>query len=118
MSVESRPVPEIFDVGVRTERPGELLRRIVEFAARSEHRRVSYVNAHVLNQSSRDPELLRALQASDLVYCDGYGVRLAARMIGLPVPHRMTGADWISGLAGLCEQRGLSLYLLGSTPGA
>ena len=33
------------------------------------------------------------------MYCDGYGVRLAARLIGLPVPHRMTGADWIWGIA-------------------
>ena len=61
--------------------------------------RVSYVNAHVLNQSLSNPELRRALRDSDLVYCDGYGVRLAARLIGLPVPHRMTGADWIWGIA-------------------
>jgi N-acetylglucosaminyldiphosphoundecaprenol N-acetyl-beta-D-mannosaminyltransferase len=79
---------------------------------------VSYVNAHVLNQCSSNPALRRALQASDLVYCDGYGVRLAAKVIGLPVPHRMTGADWIWGAAALCEESGRSLYLLGSDPGA
>ena len=76
------------------------------------------MNAHVLNQSFSNPELRRALQSSDLVYCDGYGVRLAAKLIGLPVPHRMTGADWIWGVAALCQESGRSLYLLGSDPGA
>ena len=79
---------------------------------------MSYVNAHVLNQSLAHPELRDALQRSDLVYCDGYGVRLAARLIGLPVPHRMTGADWIWGVAALCQECGRSIYLLGSDPGS
>lgn len=112
------PTTEIFDVGVQTAPPAELLRLILGYAGREEHRRVTYVNAHVLNQAAANPRLRRALLASDLVYCDGYGVRLAARAIGLPVPHRMTGADWIWGVAALCEEQGLSLYLLGSDPGA
>ncbi|MEK6229846.1 MAG: hypothetical protein AABM31_11070, partial [Actinomycetota bacterium] len=63
----SVPATRIFGVGVQTGTPAELLRQIIGFAERGEHRRVSYVNAHVLNQSQRDPELRRALQACDLV---------------------------------------------------
>ena len=58
-----------------------------------------YVNAHVVNQSRSTPSLAEALRRADLVYCDGYGVRLAARALNRPVPHRMTGADWIWVLA-------------------
>src|SRR5436305_1441493 len=108
----------IFGVPVETSAPADLLRRILGYAERSEHRRVAYVNAHVLNQSFSDPSLRAALQRADLVYCDGYGVRLAAKAIGLEVPHRMTGADWIWGVAALCEATGRSIYLLGSNPGA
>jgi N-acetylglucosaminyldiphosphoundecaprenol N-acetyl-beta-D-mannosaminyltransferase len=75
-----------------------------------------YVNAHVLNQSREDPHLRDALEAADLIYCDGYGVRLAARALDAPVPHRMTGADWVWDLAALCEAQGASIYLLGSEP--
>jgi N-acetylglucosaminyldiphosphoundecaprenol N-acetyl-beta-D-mannosaminyltransferase len=57
------------------------------------------------------------LEGADLVYCDGYGVRLAAKALDAPVPHRMTGADWIWALAALCAQAGQSIYLLGSEPG-
>jgi N-acetylglucosaminyldiphosphoundecaprenol N-acetyl-beta-D-mannosaminyltransferase len=109
---------DLFGIPVQTDPPPELLRRILTWAERGERRRVSYVNAHVLNQSRTDPELRRALQGSDLVYCDGYGVRLAARLIGRTVPHRMTGADWIWSVAALCQESGRSLYLLGSDPGS
>jgi N-acetylglucosaminyldiphosphoundecaprenol N-acetyl-beta-D-mannosaminyltransferase len=108
----------IFGIGIETSPPADLLRRILGFAERGEHRRVAYVNAHVLNQSFGDDTLRSALQRADLVYCDGYGVRLAAKAIGLPVPHRMTGADWIWGVAALCQATGRSIYLLGSDPGA
>jgi N-acetylglucosaminyldiphosphoundecaprenol N-acetyl-beta-D-mannosaminyltransferase len=108
---------ELFEIDVQTAPPADLLRRILSFSGESSRHRVTYVNAHVLNQSFSNPELRRALQASDLVYCDGYGVRLAAKLIGLPVPHRMTGADWIWAAAALCQESGRSLYLLGSDPG-
>jgi N-acetylglucosaminyldiphosphoundecaprenol N-acetyl-beta-D-mannosaminyltransferase len=108
----------LFGLEIETEPPADLLRRILGYAERGEHRRVSYVNAHVLNQSFGDAALRSALQRSDIVYCDGYGVRLATKAIGLPVPHRMTGADWIWGVAALCEATGRSLYLLGSDAGA
>jgi N-acetylglucosaminyldiphosphoundecaprenol N-acetyl-beta-D-mannosaminyltransferase len=108
----------IFEIPIDLGRPAELLRRITGWVGRTgAPRRVMYVNAHVLNQSQENPRLRRALEDADLVYCDGYGVRLAAKALEVQVPHRMTGADWIWGLAALCEQAGQSIYLLGSEPG-
>jgi N-acetylglucosaminyldiphosphoundecaprenol N-acetyl-beta-D-mannosaminyltransferase len=108
----------IFDIPVDLARPGELLERITGWVARGDRgRRVMYVNAHVLNQSLEQRPLSDALHAADLVYCDGYGVRLAAKALDVQIPHRMTGADWIWDLAALCEPLGLSIYLLGSDPG-
>ena len=114
----SSPPCRIFDLSIETAPPTEILQRILDFAVPGQHRRVTYVNAHVINESFEIPDLRRCLREADLVYCDGYGVRLAARRIGLPVPHRMTGADWIWGAAALCEAAGRSMYLLGSDPGA
>ena len=108
----------LFELPIATSPPAQLLRSIVDCAEQRQRARVAYVNAHVINQSFDEPEVRQALLESDLVYCDGYGVRLAAKAIGLPVPHRMTGADWIWGVAALCEAAGRSLYLLGSDPGA
>ncbi|MGI8631478.1 MAG: WecB/TagA/CpsF family glycosyltransferase [Solirubrobacterales bacterium] len=111
------PPSPVLGIGVETDEPSDLLRRITDFARSGGKRRVMYVNAHVLNRSTENSALRHALEGADLVYCDGYGVRLAARVLGLRVPIRMTGADWVWGLAPLCEQKELSLYLLGSEPG-
>jgi N-acetylglucosaminyldiphosphoundecaprenol N-acetyl-beta-D-mannosaminyltransferase len=111
-----RPSSAIFEIPIDLAQPGELLRMISGWASERQRRRVMYVNAHVVNQSRTTPGLGDALRRADLVYCDGYGVRLAARALGIPVPHRMTGADWIWGLATLCERTGQSIYLLGSEP--
>jgi N-acetylglucosaminyldiphosphoundecaprenol N-acetyl-beta-D-mannosaminyltransferase len=121
VGLPTRPIDEptkLFEIDVQTAPPADLLRRIFSSTEERRRQRVAYVNAHVLNQASRNPELREALQQSDLVYCDGYGVRLAARVVGLPVPHRMTGADWIWGVASLCQGLGRSLYLLGSDAGS
>jgi len=118
--IETQPSAptELFGVTLETDPPAELLRRVLSLSEGGGRHRVSYVNAHVLNQSFSNPTLRRALQGSDLVYCDGYGVRLAAKLIGRPVPFRMTGADWIWGVASLCQASGRSIYLLGSDPGS
>jgi N-acetylglucosaminyldiphosphoundecaprenol N-acetyl-beta-D-mannosaminyltransferase len=108
----------IFDIPVELGRPAELIRRITGWVGSGRPaRRVMYLNAHVLNQSRANPALREALEQADLVYCDGYGVRLAAKALDAEIPHRMTGADWIYGLAALCELAGQSVYLLGAEPG-
>jgi N-acetylglucosaminyldiphosphoundecaprenol N-acetyl-beta-D-mannosaminyltransferase len=117
---EASPAAErarIFDIPIDLGRPPELMRRITGWVgAGGPPRRVMYVNAHVLNQSREIPSLRAALERADLVYCDGYGVRLAAKALDAEIPHRMTGADWIWHLAALCEAAGQSVYLLGSEP--
>ena len=108
----------IFELPIELGHPDELLARITGWVGSGEPtKRVMYVNAHVLNQSREDPALRSALEEADLVYCDGYGVRLAAKALSTEIPHRMTGADWIWDLAALCEARDTSVYLLGCEPG-
>jgi N-acetylglucosaminyldiphosphoundecaprenol N-acetyl-beta-D-mannosaminyltransferase len=116
MHAAARPASEILGIPIDLGQPPELLDTLAGWAGERQTRRVMYVNAHVVNQSRSHPELLTALRRADLVYCDGYGVRLAARALDLPIPHRMTGADWIWSLAALCERTGRSVYLLGSEP--
>jgi N-acetylglucosaminyldiphosphoundecaprenol N-acetyl-beta-D-mannosaminyltransferase len=111
-----RPSSSIFDIPIDLGPPVELLATVAAWAGEGRTRRVMYVNAHVVNSSRMTPRLGDALRRADLVYCDGYGVRLAARALHHDVPHRMTGADWIWDLAALCELAERSVYLLGSEP--
>jgi N-acetylglucosaminyldiphosphoundecaprenol N-acetyl-beta-D-mannosaminyltransferase len=120
--VHTRAAASVFEIPIDLGQPADVLRAITGWAASASgtrgRKRVMYANAHVLNQSVEVPALRRILGDADLVYCDGYGVRVAARALGVEEPHRMTGADWVWGLASICEADGISLYLLGSEPGA
>jgi len=120
--VDTRAAASVFEIPIDLGQPADVLRAITGWAASANgtggRKRVMYANAHVLNQSVEVPALRRILGEADLVYCDGYGVRVAARALGVEEPHRMTGADWVWGLASICEADGISLYLLGSEPGA
>ena len=75
------------------------------------------VNAHCLNLCHEDKGLREFFAAADVVFCDGAGVRLAARMLGARLPQRITYADWLPRLASLAEERGFSLFFLGARPG-
>jgi N-acetylglucosaminyldiphosphoundecaprenol N-acetyl-beta-D-mannosaminyltransferase len=75
------------------------------------------VNAHCLNLCFEDRALRDALNSADVVFCDGAGVMLAAKMLGGRIPARVTYAAWIWQLADFAASEGFSLYFLGARPG-
>lgn len=78
--------------------------------------KVMYANVHVLNQAVKDVALKKCLNNADIVYCDGEGVRLGARLLGCSIQERMTAADWIYNLCKRCQTDGIRLFLLGGRP--
>lgn len=95
----------------------ELIGAATAAAASRRRLRVLYVNVHCMNVSRYDERYRRILNAADIVYCDGTGVRLAAWLSGESLPARMTGADWIHLLCERATAMGLSLFLLAGAPG-
>ncbi len=81
------------------------------------HSLVLNVNAHALNLGCTRPWLREFWNEAPVVFCDGAGVRLAARMLGVRLPPRITYADWMWQLGAEAERREWSLYLLGGEPG-
>ena len=74
-------------------------------------------NAHCLNLCYEAPEVRAFLNRADVVFCDGAGVMLAARLLGGRIPERITYADWAWRLVAFAEAQGFSIYLLGARPG-
>jgi len=111
----AQPRVEVLGVGIDPVNRGGLL-NVVERLVERGGATVAYANAHVLNLAVRDPELRAFLNAADLCYCDGGGVRLGAWLLGEQLPERMTGADWIWDLAACAEGR-WRLFWIGGEPG-
>lgn len=95
----------------------ELLAEVADAVSARRRRLITYANVHVLNQSVTDEGLRAFLNRADVVFCDGNGARLGARLVGAELPHRMTGADWIWELAERAAREGWRLYWIGGEPG-
>ena len=61
--------------------------------------------------------LREAYAAADLSVADGQWVVWASRLLGTPLPGKISGSDLLLPLARDAGQRGRSIYLLGGSPG-
>lgn len=75
------------------------------------------VNVHAMNLAYRQPWLRDLFNAARVVFCDGAGVMLGARLLGETIPQRITYADWMWQLAGFAQSRSYSLFFLGAQEG-
>ncbi len=99
----------------------QALARLEEFIwigrATGKSHQIATVNADFVVNSLHDTDLRRILQEADMATADGMPLVLGARLLGVPLTDRVTGADLVSALAGRAAQEGFSIYLLGARPG-
>ena len=97
----------------------ELVEYIVEAASLSQKTIVGNINVRAMNFACTLPWYKDFLNNCQLVFCDGFGVLLGARLHGYSVEskHRMTCPDYIESLALACEAQNISLFLLAARPG-
>jgi N-acetylglucosaminyldiphosphoundecaprenol N-acetyl-beta-D-mannosaminyltransferase len=99
----------------------EALDRLEEFIkigrASGRSHQIATVNADFVVNSLHDPELRRILQEADMATADGMPLVMGARMLGVPLTGRVTGADLVPALAARAAQKGYSIFLLGARPG-
>jgi N-acetylglucosaminyldiphosphoundecaprenol N-acetyl-beta-D-mannosaminyltransferase len=97
----------------------DLIDYVVEAAKLEKKTIVGNVNVRAMNFACEFPWYQDFLNNADLVFCDGFGVLLGAKLQGysLESVHRMTCPDYIENLALACEQQDVSLFLLAGKPG-
>ncbi len=79
--------------------------------------RVFTPNAVMLYTASQDPKLHRLLRGAHVLLPDGSGMVLASRLVGEPLPCRLTGIDMAEWLLAFAERQGLRVFFLGGKPG-
>ncbi len=104
-------------IGIDPIRQDELHAVIADAVATQRQRIILNANARAIALAQSLPAFKAALNAADIVFCDGYGVLFAARFLGAILPERITYADWAYPFARFSQERGLSWYFLGATPG-
>jgi len=74
-------------------------------------------NAFAVTLAEKNTAFAKALAQADVVFCDGFSVYVASRLLGAPIPERFTYGDITEKLAEVCHSRGGSLFLLGAKEG-
>ncbi len=97
--------------------PASLFERVKLEARKAGQSIVFYLNVHVANTARDRPGLKSILAKGDVVYCDGAGIVVAARMTGQRLPRRLTAADWFLEMLESFAQDGIGVFLLGGEPG-
>ena len=96
----------------------DLIEFVVESAKLDKKTIVGNVNIRAMNFAQELPWYRNYLNNSDLVFCDGFGVSLGAKLCGCSIEskHRMTCPDYIEDLVRACEKQEVSLFLLAGKP--
>lgn len=113
----ARDVAWVFDVPIDRLTVSDLNNAIAGFVDNDQHALILSVNIHCLNLAYEQPWLRQFLNEADLVFCDGAGVMLGARILGQPIEQRITFADALWDVARFAADRDYSLYFLGARPG-
>lgn len=75
------------------------------------------VNVDFLKLAKSDPAFRRLLNTADLAVADGMPLIWASRLLGTPLPERITGMDVMLGCCAMAADEGHRVYLLGAAPG-
>jgi N-acetylglucosaminyldiphosphoundecaprenol N-acetyl-beta-D-mannosaminyltransferase len=80
-------------------------------------RTVFYANSYAVTLAEADPHFAAAMGKADAVFCDGFGVYLASRVLGAPIPERFAWPDWIDRLGAVSRDSRASVFFLGAKEG-
>lgn len=74
-------------------------------------------NPEIVMAANENPEFMKILQQdADYITADGIGIVKAAKMLGEPLPERVTGYDLFLWFMKIANERGLRVYLIGAKP--
>ncbi|MEZ0073363.1 WecB/TagA/CpsF family glycosyltransferase [Planotetraspora sp. GP83] len=95
----------------------EVVEHVVEALHHGRGGHIVTPNVDICRAISRDAELRDLVASADLAVADGMPLVWAARLLGDPLPARVTGADLIWSLSEAAASHGFPIYLLGGPPG-
>ncbi len=107
----------ILGVPIDAVRREEALARAERFLEEPRGHFIATPNPEMLVAARRDGGFRRVLCLADLAIPDGYGLLLVSRLLGIPLPERVTGTDFLDDIASLAAKKGKTLFLLGGEGG-
>ncbi|MBC7223401.1 MAG: WecB/TagA/CpsF family glycosyltransferase [Anaerolineae bacterium] len=110
---------EVWILGVRVHRlrAAEVPEHLQRLATGGNSLQVVTVNPEFVVAARRNAAFRRVLNGAALSLADGFGIVWASRVLGCPLPERVTGVDTMQRLCAWAAQKGWPVFLLGARPG-
>jgi N-acetylglucosaminyldiphosphoundecaprenol N-acetyl-beta-D-mannosaminyltransferase len=80
-------------------------------------KQVVTLNPEYVMRAEKEPQLQRIINGAELTVPDGMGIVWASRLLGEPLPDRVTGTGLLPKICKICADEGLGIFLLGGGPG-
>jgi N-acetylglucosaminyldiphosphoundecaprenol N-acetyl-beta-D-mannosaminyltransferase len=109
------PAVQLFGVRVHAITMNTALDIVDQAVQKREGLHIGVLNAAKLVNMRRDPTLRNDVISSDMILADGIAVVWASRLLGRPLPERVTGIDLMMGMLARGNLNGYSVYCLGAT---
>ncbi|SNT61220.1 polymer biosynthesis protein, WecB/TagA/CpsF family [Streptosporangium subroseum] len=104
-------------IGLDPMTESDVVDHVIAALKRGEGGHIVTPNVDISRIVARDPEARRLVEDADLAVADGMPLVWAAKLLGTPVPGRITGADLIWSLSEAAAFYRYPVYLLGGPPG-
>lgn len=92
----------------------QTLDRIASEIENKGHMHHAFVNAATVVNLQKDSSLKNGIIHCDLISADGFGVILAAKLLGKSLPERVSGPDLMEKIVKLANENGYKIYFLGA----
>ena len=103
-------------VGIDAVTKQQALQRVLRRMKEHKYTAIYTPNPIMIRHALRDSRFCRTLNRAHLNLPDGTGLILAAKILELPLSHRVAGIELGEALIGLAEREGLRVFLLGAKP--
>jgi N-acetylglucosaminyldiphosphoundecaprenol N-acetyl-beta-D-mannosaminyltransferase len=110
------PQRDLFGLSIDAMTLQQAVARCVDAIDHGEHLSIGVVNAAKIVIMRRNSLLRAAVTGSGMVLADGQSVVWASRLLGAPLPERVTGIDLFMALLAEAERGGYRVYFLGAKP--
>lgn len=90
---------------------------IARAARRAQKLNVFFVNAHCINVAAKDGQYDSLLRDAGLLFADGVGMALAARLLGTALDNNVNGTDLFPYLCSIAAEENTAIAFLGAEPG-
>ena len=107
----------ILGVGVNTLTMKEATDFLVEATEKDALTSVYTPNSEIILHAYKNPDYCEVLNRGKLITADGIGVVYASKILGSPLPERVSGFDLANELLRKAAPMGKTLYLFGGKPG-